>query len=172
MNFSIIIKLIFNLALMADISLSPNVGTRINELKLNNINSNYSFSIIRKFKVESNLTNLNFHKSQINFFQMKDFSGENLDFSFANIQGAKLIQVELENISFINANLKNVKFEDVIFTDCNFSFSDLRGAQFLNSHIGNSIFDGAIFDNDTKLPFSRSEAIKRGMILSTQRGNR
>ncbi len=157
---------------MANVTVSQSVGTRIESIDTDVKERNYSFSVIKKFVPKKDFREINFHKSHIVYFLFENIDIENTDFSFAKLNGGKIKNVNIANSNFIYTDLRRVQFRDVIFTDCNLSFSDLRGTEFMYSHVGNTIFDGALFNNSTILPFSRAEAMKRGMIFSNDRGER
>ena len=85
-----------------------------------------------------------------------DFFKTNLkktNFRGANLSYAYLVQANLENSDLRQANLRG---------------ANLRSASLKNAKTEGADFRFAIFDDETVLPFSKEEAMQRGMVLSDE----
>lgn len=86
-----------------------------------------------------------------------------------NMVGAKmantnLSDMELSGASFKGADLKHANLKGSIIRKADFRGADLRDADLSTEKIALAKFDGAIFNDKTRLPFGYAEAVKRGMV--------
>lgn len=89
---------------------------------------------------------------------------------FFHVQAAKSAweASRMQNVVFQNTNLRAADFRSANLSHCGFFESDLRAADFrgaMMSHclIYASRLTDALFDDNSALPFSREEALARGM---------
>ncbi len=66
------------------------------------------------------------------------------------------------------ANLAYADLKNADLSNCSMRFAILTGTDFQNARIDNTCFEKAIFDSETRLPFSLGEAFMRGMILKVR----
>lgn len=100
-----------------------------------------------------------------------DFRGADLNgasFNKAECSQADFRGMKATNTSFRNANLQKSRFNYLYCQGCNFQNADLRGADLTGGFILNSRFKGALFNSETRLPFSREQALEKGMNLQEQ----
>jgi len=105
-----------------------------------------------------------------------DFSGGTFEacaFVGARLTKSKFSGSQLRETMFREADLKGADFRRAKLKLTDFTGADLRGADFTGAHVGGDFFragsveakfDGAFFDETTKLPFSREKALELGMI--------
>ena len=89
-------------------------------------------------------------------FRSSTFQGA--DFSSARMRGLKALRVNFRGGRFLGADLRDVEIMDSDLRDCDFRSADLRGARLLPMSI-----DGAVFNDETRLPFPEAEAFRLGM---------
>lgn len=95
----------------------------------------------------------------------------NGNFSHANLEkadfsGSSFYSRGSRETSFENANLRLTKFRDAKLLNVNLKGSDLRGADLLDISFQQCAWEGAIYDQYTKLPFSEATAETLGMSFS------
>ena len=97
-----------------------------------------------------------------------DFRGN--QFSRSSFKNVSFFQVNLFKSSFYGATLENVTFENSDLGGAIFNFATLRNVHFKNIDLHSAIFIGtrfenAYYDSNTKLPFSKEQAKKIGLLL-------
>ena len=128
--------------------------------------------------------NIIFANNELKELSLNDLEADNIALDFIHVRSATITNMHLrkgsisqailtniqikdshfDGIDFTQTNFVNGVFIDSSFINCNFSNVNLKHANLESSFLGNSIFVGAIYNDQTKLPFSKEEAIKRGMI--------
>jgi len=113
--------------------------------------------ILRELKASRSLPKLSGLKAtQVNLSKM--------DLSQSQSLSLNLDRVNLSEASFQGADLRSSIFLGSQIMNASFKAADLRGVQFLQSSGWESAdFREAIFDDRTRLPFSCSEALGKGM---------
>ncbi|QDK36502.1 pentapeptide repeat-containing protein [Bdellovibrio sp. NC01] len=104
----------------------------------------------------SEIDGVNLDARSINFDHSK--------FRLANLENADLSAVRAYFSNFQSANLKNAKMWGSDLRYCNFENSDLRNADLSNALLVGASFQGAKFNHATKLPFSKEQALSKGML--------
>jgi uncharacterized protein YjbI with pentapeptide repeats len=127
------------------------------------------------------------------FADLSGAEGVAMDLEGAKLEGANLSKAQLTQSNFNrstleHASLKGARLKDASFRDASlvgadlsgahlngadFSGADLRGANLSGARMEPTFFrakieaklDGALFDKDTKLPFSRAQAKQLGMVF-------
>lgn len=114
--------------------------------------------------------------------QMQGVELHNSDLSKSRFDNAKAIQGRFSHSNFYDGYMLNSDFAQANFQKANFervliSNSDFRNANFLGADLENvwsiddkSVFEGALYDRDTKFPKNFSPE-DRGMIMLKQDGN-
>ncbi|MCB9091987.1 MAG: pentapeptide repeat-containing protein [Halobacteriovoraceae bacterium] len=108
----------------------------------------------------SNLSRANFTRSNLRY----------ANFTQANLKGASLHSANLECSSFKSADLKGTDISDANLKWVDLTEANLYGADLSNSDLSNVYYDTktefncTFFNKKTRLPFSREDAINRGMI--------
>lgn len=80
-------------------------------------------------------------------------------FSKADLRGAKLFRATFTDSVFSFADLS---WTDLSFAD--FTAADLRGADLTKAYTLGTVFQRAVFDSQTLLPFSIEKALQKGMV--------
>ena len=122
-----------------------------------------------------NLRGATFYLSRINEGDFSEAQLPESQFRASSIQGANFISANLissdfsaaraASASFFKSNLIGCKCNSADFFATDFREAHLESADFSNSVVAMAHFEGAFFNSFTKLPFSRSEAFRRGMIF-------
>lgn len=137
-----------------------------------------------------NCTRKHLHGKQLKNKQVKDISFTrcfcrsmrllNVNISYSDFRDSNFRKAFFKNVSFFKVNLFKSYFygailEDVVFEDSDlggsvFNFATLKNAHFKNMDLRSALFIGARFQNvyydkNTKLPFSKTQARRLGMIL-------
>ena len=97
-----------------------------------------------------------------------DFSRANLrmaDFSAASLTGANLNQANLTFADLRGCDLRGSQMGGANLQLANLSGADLRGTDLSAANMRGCHLAGACFDAGTTLPFSRSEAREKGMVI-------
>ena len=97
-----------------------------------------------------------------------DFRQSRFDRSYW--RNSSVLNVDLFKSSFYGAILDNVVFEKSELKGAIFNFATIRNVHFKNIDLSSTVFIGTRFentyyDNDTKLPFSREQASRMGLLL-------
>ena len=82
----------------------------------------------------------------------------------SNLRKWVAMGIRAEKAAFINCDLRGANFWGSNLLEADFAGSDLRGANFSSAVLIFATFQGAKFDKKTRFPFSREEALARGMI--------
>ena len=86
----------------------------------------------------------------------------------ADLQGVELYRCQLGQADLSNADLRNASLAGAYLFKADLRGADLRGAKFAppldGAELKQTGLVGARFDATTQLPFSRDEALRRGMI--------
>jgi uncharacterized protein YjbI with pentapeptide repeats len=85
------------------------------------------------------------------------------DLRGANFQNASLTYGRTET-TLQGADLRGANFYDAFFYKVNLRYAKLEGADLRARALYQTALTGATFDDATKLPFSKQEALARGMI--------
>lgn len=98
-----------------------------------------------------------------------DFDARGVTFDHANFHLAILNNADLSAVrayfsNFLSADLRNAKLWGADLRYCDFEKSDLRGADLLNALVIGAKFSGAKFNDASKLPFSKEQALSKGMV--------
>ncbi len=80
---------------------------------------------------------------------------------YVDLEFAELHKVDLSAADLYYANVQGASLDD-----CDLSWANLKGADFSDCQCQNTKFEGAVYDQKTKLPFSVTEANRLGMIMS------
>lgn len=136
-----------------------------------NFNSFYSYYADFSKK---NMSHTSLRRSTILQSQFSNISGNYLDLRGAYLKATDWSESSLQellatgtrfiNVSFKGCDLRNANFWGALLQNVDFRKSDLRGANLELVALLMTQFKGAQFNNKTKLPFSKDEALKRGMI--------
>ena len=86
-----------------------------------------------------------------------------VDAKGAVIDGMPGYSTRFYNSDFRCATIKNIYGGDWTFNGSDFRFADLSGIH-LDEGLVSVYFKGAFFNHFTKLPFSKKEALERGML--------
>lgn len=90
------------------------------------------------------------------------------DLKGADLRGVDLYKCQLGSANLANADLRNASLAGAYLFNTDLRGADLRGARFSPALKGAELKQtglvGARFDESTELPFSREEALRRGMI--------
>lgn len=91
-------------------------------------------------------------------------------FDRAYMKNTSFVDVDLFKSSFYGAILDNVVFEKSELKGALFNFATVRNVYFKNIDLSSTVFIGTRFENtyydkDTKLPFSREQASRKGFLL-------
>ena len=86
------------------------------------------------------------------------------DLSEADLHGADLRRAELEDTNLRKSDLRGARLENAKLARSDLRGADLRAARLASADVSEAKFYGALFDQWTELPFSKQEALKRGMI--------
>lgn len=124
---------------------------------------------------KGNLNNTSFMRSTIMQTQFEDNKAKNMNLSGSYLKGVSFAESDLQNllangtrfmkVSFQNCDLRRADFWGSFLFRSDFSGADLRGANLENTSLLLSHFTKAQFNHKTKLPFSKEEAIKKGMVF-------
>ena len=95
--------------------------------------------------------------------QMRSINIENGIFQRANLRSSDLSAVRAYQSDFSEANLSMASLWSADLRYSKFIKTDLRGANLENALLKGSDLHGALFDAHTRLPFSKEEALRRGM---------
>ena len=90
-------------------------------------------------------------------------------FDRSYLKNVSFSNVDLFKSSFYGAILNNVVFERSELTGVIFNFASFRNVYFKNVDLSSTLFIGTRFENtyydkDTKLPFSREQASRMGLL--------
>ena len=118
--------------------------------------SDFSSSTWRGVRVAKS----NFDRAQLSGTWFTDCSLKKVSFYRAKMSGVHFSQSRLEGTSFREAGLTGAYFDASNCRRCDFRGADLRDATFALTEL-----TGALFDANTKLPFSSGTAIRRSMIF-------
>ncbi|MCJ8277237.1 MAG: pentapeptide repeat-containing protein, partial [Bdellovibrionales bacterium] len=113
----------------------------------------------RGYIVESKINSVKARFLDLRGSWVKGSHWRDSDLQFWVASGARI-----EKTQFINCDLQNANFWGTNLQESDFSGSDLRGANLENSYVLFTKFDGVKFNSKTLLPFSKEEALKRGMV--------
>lgn len=91
-------------------------------------------------------------------------------FDRSYLKNVSFFNVDLFKSSFYGAILDNVVFEKTELTGVIFNFVTFRNVYFKNVNLSSTLFIGARFektyyDKNTKLPFSKEQASRMGLLL-------
>jgi uncharacterized protein YjbI with pentapeptide repeats len=147
-------------------------------LNLKGINLSDS-SLYRSDLTSSNLAHAflfgtDFHAATLSHANLSFAIMRKTSFRYAGMSGAEIIGAKLIRADLVSTNLQGVNLSNSTLLATNLDSADLTGADLRGTDFGgNDYFEpsnlehawlkGAKFDARTKLPFSREEAIKRGM---------
>lgn len=98
------------------------------------------------------------------FLRRADLKGAILswaDLTGAHLEGAVMTEVKANGASFRGAFLSGAALKGANLMDADFRGADLGGAV-----LDDASLKRAVFDRDTKLPFGRDEALRRGMVFA------
>lgn len=115
---------------------------------------------------EARLSDANFHGGELLHASLRKAELRNTIFALGDVSRANFEEAKMRGASFYwtameGANLKGSDLRD----------ADLRGASLQNIDWDKKTkFKNAVFDEDTWLPFDRSEAQKKGMIYAPAAG--
>ena len=146
--------------------------TMTNEnLKAAILNGGY---IYRSHFTEVTLSNSSYRNGYITESTFKSVEAESLDlrgswikgntWTDSNLKGWQASGVRLEKTSFVNCDLQNANFWGANLQESKFQGSDLRGANLESTLVLFTKFNGSKFNSKTRLPFSKAEALNRGMV--------
>jgi hypothetical protein len=94
----------------------------------------------------------------------------NVNLDSANLEGSDLQGAQLRDSNLKNTNLQRANLEHSFLNNSNFSGARIHGANFLtfksdgagvHADMEGAIWDGAVFDHRTQLPYSLNDAIKQ-----------
>ena len=109
--------------------------------------------------IDSDLRNASFAESELIAVKFNGANLTSVNFSRSRLIRADLRQVKVDSCSMYWANLQNARLEGA-----DLSFCDLRGATMDLAWVNSETrFHGAVFDEYTALPFSRTFAKSIGM---------
>lgn len=99
-------------------------------------------------------------------FRRIETRGKNL--RGAEMKGLDLSEIHMEGVDFSGANLKHAKLESASIRRAKLHNTNLKGASLKGADLrGADIFEvnwkGALFDDQTRLPFSDDIALQKGM---------
>jgi len=102
-------------------------------------------------------------------YPARDFDYSGMSFQGRDLRFLTLQRVCFSHCTFVGALFEGADLEDADLNNCDLSGAslrnaDLRGCNLEMSKTVGASFEGAVFDRDTRLPFSYSEALSRGMI--------
>lgn len=107
----------------------------------------------------TNLNRISFKNATISGVGFFSGKATQADFSGSNILGSYFQNTNLKEAQFQGAHLKNV-----VFASADLRESDFRGAVLEDTQFILARLEKARFDRYTLLPFSKEEALHRGMI--------
>lgn len=81
-----------------------------------------------------------------------------------DLSHATLFQTQLLRASLVRASLVQAQASNADLKGAALDGADLRGADLSHTQLTEASLKGALFDASTRLPFSETEAISRGMI--------
>ncbi len=84
-----------------------------------------------------------------------------VDATYSIIDGVHAYQVTFYNSDFRYSAIKSITGGFWEFEKCDFRFADISAIDL--KELEGYKFEGSVFNNETKLPFSRQEAIAKGM---------
>lgn len=87
------------------------------------------------------------------------FPREQKNFRKMILRGLRATSLDLSDFNFSDSDLRGADFTGSDLRRANFSGADLREAVFLSNEDA-----GALFDEKTKLPFSKDEALRRHWV--------
>lgn len=123
----------------------------------------FEFSLMQNISFFSNVFNqCSFKESVLSGIQFNSSILENSNFIGSDLSGCNFYKTNLSGSDFRNAKLEGCNFWDTDLSYCNFQGADLSLCDVKNVR---NLY-GAKFDKRTKLPFSKIEAQKYGMIYS------
>lgn len=143
------------------------------DLKLTGINLNGSIISRSHFK------KIDLNHAAYRMGAISESTFENVEAQFVDFRGALLKGViwkdsnlqsiiasgsRMEKSKFINCDLQKANLWGANLQESDLSGSDLRGANLQSTYTLFTNFKGAKFDGTTLLPFSREEAINKGMV--------
>jgi len=97
------------------------------------------------------------------FGECGDLRGAKLNKTY--LSGMKLEKADFSNANLFRANLRNANLKGAKLVRVDLTAADLRGADLTQANLTGAFLDRALFNRETKLPFSKAEALKRGMVL-------
>mgnify|MGYP001615621210 CR=1 FL=1 len=89
---------------------------------------------------------------------------QGLNFSGATLDSGRIHHSWFTRVDFRDSHLADLKVTSTDFREADFRGADLQGWTFEDFNFPPSDFRGARFNSKTKLPFSKAEALSRGMI--------
>lgn len=148
------------------------------ELRCSNLNSatlieakcssaNFNKAFLREASLRrANCTNANFKKAVLTEADLSKCSASGSDFEGAKIIGADLFHTNLKDANLKNAKLQNSKMIGTNLENADLSYSNLKGAILKSVNLKGVNLSSAVFNSKTVLPFSRKEALNRGMVAA------
>ena len=86
------------------------------------------------------------------------------DLSHADLHGADLHTADLSGTCLAKANLVEARLDQARLDNADLRGADLRSANLSEARLETANLYGAFFNQKTRLPFDKTEAIRRGMI--------
>ena len=86
------------------------------------------------------------------------------DLSHSDLHGADLRHADLSESSLSRANLAGARMDHANLEAADLRSADLRAANLASANLTDANVYGAMIDQWTALPFTRDEALKRGMV--------
>lgn len=140
--------------LNADFSASSFVDCTFTKAKLNNPNFD-GVSITR-----SRFNGARMERAYLKGSLIRQSTFEAAEMNRSSFAGALLAQVNFEQ-----ANLQNSDFSKSSLSGINFRHANLRDVDFSGAYLADDIiWEGAIYNHRTKLPFTATEADRKGLI--------
>ncbi len=122
-------------------------------------------SNLRGVKIQGDaLVKSDFTKAMMDQSILSHANFVNCDFTAASAQNSDFSHSELRRLFFVRTKLRHAIFSGSTLIGIEFRGADLSGASFRGSQLVDVVFEGSYFDDLTELPFSREEALRRGMI--------
>ncbi len=106
----------------------------------------------------SQLNKIAFIQSKLPFVHFIFSSAEGLKFEGTDLKGLRCVHSNMNWTSFRESRLNRGVFENCLLNYSDFRGADLRGVLFVLSPLKN-----AVFNNKTRLPFTRERALELGM---------
>lgn len=135
------------------------------------LNSTYIYT---SHFIGGNLNHSSLRRSHILQSTFKNMSIQTMDIRGSFLKGVEFQKVDLQQllasgtrftqVTFKECDLRGADFWGSQLLDTDFSDSDLRGANLDSTFVLLSKFNGARFNDATKLPFSVEEALQKGMV--------